>query len=164
MGGNIYDKIRNEIGQDYYQQKFSNDGQRFVAWYIRNIHRRDDNETKYAITDGNDDKQIDAIVFDDDNSTAYIIQGKFIGSAKMEAEPLREVLSSMVQLKDLVRLQKTANAKLQQRLSDLAKVLEEDYDIVFELITTSELTPAAQTDLATFQQTLAQSDDFSASL
>ena len=31
---NILDIIKNEISQDYYQQKFSNDGQRFVAWYM----------------------------------------------------------------------------------------------------------------------------------
>jgi hypothetical protein len=38
-----------------------NDGQRFVAWYLRDIHRRN-NETRDDITDGPDDKQIAAIV------------------------------------------------------------------------------------------------------
>lgn len=160
----MYDKIREEIRQDYYQQNYANDGQRFVAWYIRNIHGLDQNVTKYSITDGADDKQIDAIVIDDDNSTVYVVQGKFIGASKVDAEPLREVLSSWVQLKDLVRLQQTANSKLRQKLSELAKALEDDYDVAFELITTSVLTPSAQDDLATFQEALANSDDIPASL
>ena len=37
----MYTQIFNDISQDYYQQNFPNDGQRFVAWYLRNIHLRD---------------------------------------------------------------------------------------------------------------------------
>jgi hypothetical protein len=160
----MYEKIKEEIKQDYYQQNYPNDGQRFVAWYVRNIHSLDLNQTKYAITDGADDKQIDAIVIDDDNSTIYIIQGKFVGSEQINAEPIREVLASWVQLKNMIRLQETGNPKLRQRLSDAANALEDEYDIVFELVTTSNLTQPAKEDLATFQQELAQSDDFAASL
>jgi hypothetical protein len=160
----MYDQIRNEIKQPYYRQNYPNDGQRFVAWYVRNIHGQDANETKYAVTDGADDKQIDALVIDDDNSTVYVIQGKFIGSDKVDAEPLREVLSSWVRLKDLVTLQETANTKLKQRLTDLAIALEDEYDIEFELITTAQLTPAAKSDLAAFQRELAESEDLSASM
>ena len=113
----MYQKIKEEITQDYYQQNFPNDGQRFVAWYLRNVHIQDPNQTKACITDGADDKQIDAIVIDDNSNNIFIIQGKFIGSDKVDAEPLREVLSSWIQLKDLVRLQETGNYKLKQRLS-----------------------------------------------
>ena len=160
----MYEKIKNEIKQDYYQQNFPNDGQRFVAWYIRNIHSLDPNQTKYAITDGADDKQIDAIVIDDDNSKAYIIQGKFIGVSGVDATPLREVLSSWVQLKDLVGLQETANSKLKQRLNDLSSAFDDEYDIEFELVTTSSLTESAMHDLGVFQQQLAESEELSASL
>jgi len=158
----MYDKIGQEIKQNYYIQNFPNEGQRFVAWYLRNIHLKDMNETKDAITDGADDKQIDAIVIDDDASTLYIIQGKFIGADKVDAAPLREVLSSWVQLKDLTKLQEISNAKLKRKLLEVANALEDDYDIAFELITTSSLTDAAKDDLATFQKQLAESEDFSA--
>src|SRR5882762_4138235 len=107
----MFDKIKEEIKQDYYVQNFSNNGQRFVAWYLRNVHLRDKNEAKVDITDGADDKQIDAIFVDDDNNTIYVIQGKFVGADVINAEPLREVLSAWLQLKDLVRLQETANLK-----------------------------------------------------
>ena len=58
----MFEQIKEEIKADYFQQNFPNDGQRFVAWYLRNIHLRDMNETRDYITDGADDKQIDAIV------------------------------------------------------------------------------------------------------
>ena len=108
----MFDRIKEEINQDYYQQNFSNDGQRFVAWYLRNIHLQDANQTKYDITDGADDKQIDAIVIDEGAQTTYVIQGKFIGQNVVDQEPLREVLSSWIQLKNLVRLQESGNGRL----------------------------------------------------
>jgi hypothetical protein len=160
----LYEKIKSDIAQSYYQQNFPNDGQRFVAWYVRNIHGQDANQTRYCITDGADDKQIDAIVIDDEQSIVYVIQGKFISNSSVDAEPLREVLSSWVQLKDLAKLQENANAKLKQRLSDLSSSLEDGYDIHFELIVTSSLTDAARLDLASFQKSLAESEEFSATL
>lgn len=163
----MYTKISEEIKQDYYQQNFPNDGQRFVAWYLRNVHLRDRNETKDDITDGADDKQIDAIVIDDDKSTIFIIQGKFMGGNGVDAEPLREVLSSWIQFRDLVRLQEVGNNKLKRKLSEVAKALEDDYEIAFELITTANLTDAASLDLATFQERLAElseKDDISSSI
>lgn len=160
----MYQKISEEIKQDYYQQNFPNDGQRFVAWYLRNIHLKDMNETRSDITDGANDKQIDAIVVDDDNNTIYVIQGKFIGENTVDAEPLREVLSSWVQLKDLVKLQENCNDKLKRKLTEVAIGIDDDYDVVFELITTGSLTTGAQNDLATFQTTIAESDDFPASI
>lgn len=163
----IYEKIKEQIQADYFQQNFPNDGQRFVAWYLRNIHLRDMNETKDDITDGLDDKQIDAIVIDNDKSTIYVIQGKYIQGGSVDAEPLREVLASWMQLRDLVRLQMTGNVKLQRKLSEVAQALEDDYEISFELITTSSLTFSAQNDLETFQRQLAdisENDNFDATI
>ena len=31
----MYNKILNDISQDYYKENYPNDGQRFVAWYLR---------------------------------------------------------------------------------------------------------------------------------
>lgn len=162
---NIYEKIREQTQTAFFQQNFANDGQRFVAWYLRNIHLRDMNETRDDITDGADDKQIDAIVIDNDKTTIYIIQGKFMSGSSVDAEPLREVLSSWIQLRDLVRLQNVGNIRLQRKLAEVAKALEDDYEICFELVTTSLLTEAAQNDLETFQRELAiisENDDIDA--
>lgn len=150
----MYELIQTQISNDFFQQKFSNDGQRFVAWYLRNILFRDMNETRDDITDGADDKQIDALIVDDDKSMVRIIQGKYIQDGTVDAEPLREVFSSWLQIKDLARLQKVANLKLARKLGELAVALEEDYEVSFELITTGTLTEAAQHDLQTFQEEL----------
>lgn len=163
----MYDLIQKQIAAEYFQQRFANDGQRFVAWYLRNILFRDMNETRDDITDGAGDKQIDAIVIDDDNNLIRIIQGKFLQGGVVDAEPLREVLSSWIQLKDLARLQSVANQKLQRKLSELAAALDEDYEVSFELITTGMLTESAQDDLETFQKQLAvlgEKDDFDATI
>jgi hypothetical protein len=163
----MYSQITKDITQDYYQQNFSNDGQRFVAWYLRNIHLRDPIQAKDDITDGADDKQIDAIFVDDDRATIFVVQGKFIGGATVDAEPLREVLSAWIQMRDLVRLQEVGNNKLKQKLSEVARALEDEYEVCFELITTAGLTDSAQKDLATFQEQLAElsaKDEFPATL
>jgi len=163
----MYTKILNEIKEEFYQQNFPNDGQRFVAWYLRNIHLRDTNEAKDDMTDGSDDKQIDAIIIDDDKQTIFVIQGKFIGKGSVDGEPLREVLSSWVQLKDLVKLQEIGNNKLKRKLSEVARAFEDEYKVEFELITTGTLTKAANDDLATFQEQLVEfgeNDSFSASI
>jgi AIPR protein len=152
----MYDFIKGQISADYFKQKFANDGQRFVAWYLRNILFRDMNETRDDITDGADDKQIDALIIDDDKSLVRIVQGKFTQGGSVNAEPLREVFSSWLQIKDLARLQNVANPKLARKLAELANALDEDYEISFELITTGTLTDAAQHDLLTFQEELAK--------
>lgn len=163
----MYDLILNQIQSDFFQQRFSNDGQRFVAWYLRNILSRDMNETRDDITDGADDKQIDAIVIDDDKSIVHIVQGKFIQSGVVDSSPLREVLSSWLQIKDLSRLQSNGNSKLQRKLSELARAIEDEYEISFELLTTGSLTEAANHDLELFQQELAklsENDNFEATI
>jgi len=152
----MYSQITNDITQDYYQQNFPNDGQRFVAWYLRNIHLRDPIQARDDITDGADDKQIDAIFVDDDRATIFVVQGKFIGGTTVDAEPLREVLSAWIQMRDIVRLQEVGNNKLKQKLSEVARALEDEYEVCFELITTAGLTDSAQKDLATFQEELAE--------
>lgn len=160
----MIEKIEKEIKESYYKHNYSNDGQRFIAWYLRNIYNLDEDETKYDVTDGADDKQIDAVYIDDTDSIIHIIQGKYYKSSNINAEPLREVLSSWIQLKDLVKLQESANSKLKQRLSDISLALEEDYDVEFELIIPNDLTESAKEDLKLFQEQIATSDDFSASL
>ena len=160
----MYDKILNEISQQYYKENYPNDGQRFVAWYLRNIHNLDTIEAKDCITDGAGDKQIDAVYIDNDASVIYIIQGKFYSGDTVNAEPLREVLSSWIQIKDLQKLQENANEKLKIKINEISTALEDDYEICFELITTSELTDSAKSDLATFQKEISEDTSLSANL
>lgn len=160
----MYNKILSELGQVYYKENFPNDGQRFVAWYLRNIHNLDTFETKDCITDGAGDKQIDAVYIDNQSCTIYVIQGKFYGGDTVDAEPLREVLSSWIQIQDLAHLQEGANHNLQVKISEMATALEDDYEICFELITTSALTDSARRDLEIFQKKLSDNETLSANL
>lgn len=156
---NIIEKIQIEIKQDYYQQNYPNDGQRFVAWYMRNIHLLDALQAKDAITDGANDKQIDAVYIDDDEQKVYIVQGKYYLGDSVDAEPVREVISSWTQLKDLATLQEGANSKLKIKLNEISKAInEDDYNVCFELITTSVFTDEAQKDIVAFQSTLSNED------
>ena len=157
-------QIKRDIQNEFYRDKFDNDGQRFVAWYVRNIHRRDMNETVEDVTDGPDDNQIDAIVVDDVTLTIFVLQAKFVGEKTVGAGPLQEVLSSWVKLKDLVKLQETGNQKLKRRLPEVATALADEYRVSFELITTGKLTPAAEDDLASFQRELSDAEDLPAEI
>lgn len=160
----MYQQIVNEIKQDYYLENYPNEGQRFVAWYLRNIHNLDTIEAKDCITDGAGDKQIDAVYIDNQAAVIYIIQGKFYSGETVNAEPLREVLSSWVQIMDLPKLQDAANDRLKVKINELSNALEDDYEVCFELIMTAELTADAQKDLATFRKVLAENETLSANL
>src|SRR5262249_25892356 len=122
-------------------------------------------ETKAAITDGQHDKQIDAIVVEDgEERRIRVLQGKFVKPESVDAAPLREVLSAWTRLKDLPQLQLDCSGKLAERLETMRLALQDDYDVQFELLTTGSLTPAAITDLEAFKQEMADSPDFSAGL
>lgn len=160
----MYEQIKSDIVQEYYKTNFPNDGQRFIAWYLRNIHNLDIVEAKSCITDGAGDKQIDAIYIDDTNEIAYIIQGKFYSRETVDSEPLREVLSSWAQIRDLAKLQESANDKLKIKINELSKAIDDCYEICFELITTSALTDSAKNDLEVFRKLLSDNDDISANI
>lgn len=156
----ILDKIKSEIQQDYYKNNFANDGQRFVAWYMRNIHLLDQKQAKDALTDGAHDKQIDAIYVDNDNAKVFVVQGKYYTGGSINAEPVREVVSVHSQLKDIAKMQEDANPHLRHKLGELASAIEEDeYSVCYELITTSFLTDEAQSDAAAFQTSLSNEDE-----
>jgi hypothetical protein len=162
----MYNKILSEInGNAFYKDNFANDGQRFVAWYLHRVLLLDVHETRAAITDGQNDKQIDAIVVEDgEERRIRVIQGKFVKPEPVDAEPLREVLSAWTRLKDLPSLQLECSGKLAERLEAARVALEDDYEFEFELLTTGILTPAAQTDFNTFKAQMSEDSSFSAGL
>lgn len=158
-------QIQHEISTDkYYAQNFSNDGQRFVAWYLRRVLLRDPVAAKDDLTDGKDDKWIDAVVVDDDDQRVLIIQGKFIRESKVDSGPLEECLSAWLRLQDLPSLQKDCNEQLKRKLEAVRKALDDEYRIDLELLTTGELTEAAKSDLKVFAEKLGEFDDLTASL
>lgn len=161
----MLDQIRSEIEHDpYYRNNFDNDGQRFVAWYLRRVLLRDDAQTRDDITDGANDKEIDAVIVDDADQRIIIIQGKFITGGSVDGGPVQEVLAAWMRLQKLDALQKDCNERLKRKIEAIRNGLDEDYRIEFELLTTGTLTEAAKNDLTTFTEQIAEFDDFSASL
>lgn len=162
----MHGRVSDEISTDaYYKSNFSNDGQRFVAWYLRRVLLLDEHATRAAMTDGRDDKQIDAIVVEDgEDRRIRIIQGKFVKPEPIDATPLREVLSAWTRLKDLPRLQLECSGKLAERLEAMRVALQEDYDVQFELLTTGTLTTAATSDFNAFRAQMEDSPDLSADM
>lgn len=161
----ILEKIKTEISADkFYQDHFSNDGFRFVAWYVRRVLLQSVEATKIVVVDGANDKKIDALVIDDENRNIKIIQGKFFQDGLVDAGPLQEILSAWVRIQDLHTLQTDGNDKLKERIEALRQALEDEYDIVFELVTTGKLTSAAEADLKAFSDKLEQSKDFTANI
>lgn len=160
----IYDMIKSDITQEYYVKNYSNDGQRFIAWYLRNIYGLDTLEARSCITDGADDKQIDAVYVCDKDETVYIIQGKFIHKDKIDAKPLIEILSSWLHINDLQALQESSNDKLSSKINGISSALDDEYDICFELVTTTGLTKATQKELEHLRQELSDNDTLSANL
>ena len=74
------------------------------------------------------------------------------------------MLSSWIQIQDLAHLQEGANHNLQVKISEMATALEDDYEVCFELITTSALTDSAKRDLEVFQKKLSDNETLSANL
>ena len=162
----MYEQIMAEItATPFYQENFPNTGQRFVAWYLRRVLLMDMHETKAAITDGQNDKQIDAIVVEDgEERRIRVIQGKFVEPKPIDAEPLREVLSAWTRLKDIPTLQLDCSGKLAERLEAMRVALADDYDVQFELLTTGSLTSAAVTDFNAFKVQMGEDSDLGAGL
>lgn len=155
----MYTKILGDIQQPYYQEKYSNDGQRFIAWYLRNIHGLDIVEARDCVTDGANDKQIDAVYINNQDSIIYILQGKFLSSEYVDAEPVREVLSSWMLIQDLDQLQEQANQRLKVKINEISNALDDGYEICFELITTATLSEQAQADAEAFRKQMSDNEE-----
>lgn len=162
----MHQQITAEIAEDcFYRDNFSNDGQRFVAWYLHRVLLLDVHATKAAITDGPRDKQIDAIVVEDgEDRRIRVIQGKFVMPDPIDATPLREVLAAWTRLKDLPNLQLECSGKLAERLEAMRVALDDDYEVHFELLTTGSLTVDAAADFESFKVAMNDDADFSATL
>ena len=160
----LLDRIQADLANDkYYKQNFSNGGQRFLAWYLRNCYLRTQVQARDDITDGANDKEIDAVIVDEEKRQIIIVQSKFfVGS--VDHAPLHEVLSAWFRIQDVASLQESCNSKLKVKLETVAEALAEEYEVVFELVTTGTLTPQAKNDLLAFQSKISDLDHPVASL
>src|SRR5690606_36379227 len=85
-------------------------------------------------------------------------------AGSVDHQPLQEVVATWLQIQNLPALQANCNGKLQIKLETVAAALEDDYEVVFELLTTGALTSEAKNDLSAFQSTIAEFEHPQASL
>jgi len=161
----LLNRIKRDIEADnYYSQNYSNDGERFLAWYLRNVYLRTPVQARDDITDGAEDKEIDAVLVDDEKRQVIVIQGKFCSTTAVDHEPIHEVLAAWLQIRDLPTLQENANHKLKVKLEAVAEALNDDYEVVFELLTTGTMTDSAKRDLEAFQSRISEFEHPEASI
>jgi hypothetical protein len=82
----------------------------------------------------------------------------------VDHQPLQEVLAAWLQIQNLSALQASCSGKLQIKLEAVSTALEDGYEVVFELVTTGNLTADAKNDLPAFQSTIAEFEHPEASL
>ncbi|HEU4476257.1 MAG TPA: hypothetical protein VFR71_06135 [Methyloceanibacter sp.] len=160
----LLERIRTDLTSDpYYIQNFSNEGQQFLAWYLKSCYLRTSVQAKDDITDGSNDKEFDVVIVDDEKRQIIIMQGKFYADS-VDHQALQEILAAWLRIQNLSALQENCNSKLQIKLEAVGVALEDGYEVVFELVTTGQLTAAAKKDLAAFQATIAEFEHPEASL
>jgi hypothetical protein len=87
----LLDRIRIDLADKYYQQNFTNDGQRFLAWYLRNCYCRTPIQARDDITDGPNDKEIDAVIIDEEKrqSGGHAFAGKGRATERMAVQEMK---------------------------------------------------------------------------
>ena len=157
--------IKSEIDEDpFYQQNFSNEGQRFVAWYLRRVLLRPPSAIKFELTDSPNDKKIDAIVIDDDAREVFIIQGKYLSDMQVGPDGVGEILAAWSLLRKPNSIQSSGNRKLVERIEAFRKALDDEYDVEFRFITTTSFSDSAITSAKTFREQFENDPELAASL
>lgn len=158
----VFDKTNEE---PFYHKNFQTPTQRFVAWYLRNVHGLREVQVSSCVTDGKNEKFIDAVYTDEAATTVYIIHCEYVRETDMVDSPkVRSVLAQWAQIENLAKLKDVGNEKINQKLVDLSDAILSDYSIVFEFVTTGKLTEAAQRDFAAVRTHITQNKDVSAEL
>ncbi len=155
---------REIVGDPFYQQNFSNDGQRFVAWYLRRVLLRPLSTIQFELTDGPNDKKIDAIVIDDDTRQVFIIQGKYLSDMQVGPDGVGELSAAWDFLKKPNFIQSFGNGKLAERIEAFRKALDDEYDVEFRFITTTDFSKSAITSADLFREKFENDQELPASL
>jgi len=154
MSFNLREIVAKEIGAQVVFRDLPNKGQQFVAWYVHRVLGASPMDAVDALTDGANDKQIDAVHIDHDLRRVVIVQGKYYEVGTVTGDAVRECLAAVEMLQDLEHLQSVANTKLQKKVNALSVALRDDYEVVAEIVTIGDIAKNARQDAYAFQQIL----------
>ena len=68
-------RIRKEV--EYFKQNYRNDNSAFLIWFLKNIYCLSAQDSVDAVCDGQRDKGIDAIYYDENDDNIIIFQSEF---------------------------------------------------------------------------------------
>ena len=148
--------INRSLESDYYK-KYSNIGQKFVGWYLATIYHIDPIEVLSLVTDGANDKCIDAVFVDDDAQIIHIVQGKY-STGSVDSHAVEECIHASEYLSNLEDLESNCNDKLRALIPSISLAIDEGYSVRIELITTGTFTDAAIQDGYSFSDNLEKKD------
>lgn len=148
--------IETAIKSENYKS-YSNVGQKFVAWYLITIYRQDPVAVRDMVTDGANDKGIDAVYVDDDSQLIHIIQGKY-SKGSIDTSAVEECMNAAEYLGNLDDLETNCNEKLRNLIPSISAALDDGYTVKIELITTGSFTDAATQDGYSFSENLEKKD------
>jgi AIPR protein len=99
------------------------ESRQFLAWFLQNYYRLEENDVDDCICDGHDDKTIDGIYVSEQLSQIHVFQAKIVkGEKTLGDSGLKEFVGSMSQFKDRPAVESLlASAKNK----DLARIIKE---------------------------------------
>lgn len=134
-------KIRSEV--EYLKQQYRNDNSAFLIWFLKNIYCISEQDSVDAVCDGNRDKGIDAIFYNEVDDEILIFQSEFSPDNDKNCgdTKIREFAGIMNWFKDVESIhsleQALINDELKKKLIDLkiAEKLDRGCEITFVYVT-----------------------------
>lgn len=135
------ERIRKEV--EYFKQNYRNDNSAFLIWFLKNIYCLSEQDSVDAVCDGQRDKGIDAIYYDENDDNIIIFQSEFSPNDDQGAgdSKIREFAGVMNWFKDSdsVRSLESAliNEELKRKLINLSisDKIEEGCEVSFVYVT-----------------------------
>lgn len=134
-------RIRKEV--EYFKQNYRNDNSAFLIWFLKNIYCLSAQDSVDAVCDGQRDKGIDAIYYDENDDNIIIFQSEFSPNDDQGSgdSKIREFAGVMNWFKDSdsVRSLESAliNEELKRKLINLSisDKIEEGCEVSFVYVT-----------------------------
>lgn len=135
------ERIRKEV--EYFKQNYRNDNSAFLIWFLKNIYCLSAQDSVDAVCDGQRDKGIDAIYYDENDDNIIIFQSEFSPNDDQGSgdSKIREFAGVMNWFKDSdsVRSLESAliNEELKRKLINLSisDKIEEGCEVSFVYVT-----------------------------
>ena len=122
----------------------------FLAWYLQHIYRLEPTAAQDAVCDGTDDKGVDGIYVDEDNSRIDIFQSKTVQTERIVGDTqLKEFAGTLAQfasrgsVSELPRTTRTVELAGLLAEEEVGQLIEDGYEVRGVLVTNAPSDPSA---------------------